>query len=181
MVNKARSNDKTCLLSSGWKRALLLFSYSSMSERWLESPTRTCDLGVTLCAWLFPTAIDIWMLVDTNFQVACCFANVCLSTNTCALEMTCEGCMFYSFSSNIDSILRVCQMIKKLKFHFVHVFSFFMNLLLSTSFLLQNGNQIPILGLSSNQFLLLRSVTYLVWKTLFLAGSVHVWFTSLHV
>ena len=49
--------------------------------------------------------------------------------------MTFDRCMFLSFSLNIDSILRVCQMIKKLKFHLVYVFSFFMNLLLSISFL----------------------------------------------
>ncbi len=66
--------------------------------------------------------------------------------------MTCDGCMFLSLSLKIDSILRVCQMIKKLKFHLVYVFSFLMNLLLSTSFLLQNGRRIPILVLSSNQW-----------------------------
>ena len=92
--NRVRPNDWTRLLTNARYKRLPLFSYSSMNERWLENPTRTCNLGVSLCAWLFPTAIDIWMLVDTNFQVACCFANVCLSTNTCALEMTCEGCMF---------------------------------------------------------------------------------------
>ena len=36
-------------------KALLLFSYSSMNERWLGRPTRTCDLGVLICVWLVPT------------------------------------------------------------------------------------------------------------------------------
>ena len=61
----------------------LLFSYSSMHEQGLGRPTRTCDLGVSLCVWLVPTGINIRMLVDTNLQVAC-----------------------LSFSTNIDSILR---------------------------------------------------------------------------
>ena len=32
----------------------LLFSYSSMNEQGLGRPTRTCDLGVSLCVWLVP-------------------------------------------------------------------------------------------------------------------------------
>ena len=65
--------------------------------------------------------------------------------------MTCDGCVFLSFSLKIDSILRVCHMIKKLNLHFVYVLSFFKNFLLSTSFVLQKGRRIPTLGLSSNQ------------------------------
>ena len=37
----------------------LLFSYSSMNEQGLGRPTRTCDLGVSLCVWLVPTDINI--------------------------------------------------------------------------------------------------------------------------
>ena len=60
--------------------------------------------------------------------------------------MTCDGCVFLSFNLKIDSILRVCHMIKKLNLHFVYVLSFFKNLLLSTSFALQKGIRIPSLG-----------------------------------
>ena len=66
--------------------------------------------------------------------------------------MMCDGCVFLSFNLKIDSIWRVCHMIKKLNLHFVYVLSFFKNFLLSTSFVLQKGRRIPSLGLSSNQW-----------------------------
>ena len=60
--------------------------------------------------------------------------------------------MILSFNLNIDSILRVCHIIKKLNLHLVYVLSFFKNFLLSISFVLQKGRRIPTLGLSSNQW-----------------------------
>ena len=60
--------------------------------------------------------------------------------------------MILSFNLNIDSILRVCHIIKKLNLHLVYVLSFFKNFLLSISFALQKGRWIPTLGLSSNQW-----------------------------
>ena len=129
-------------------KTLLLLPYSSMNEWWLERLTRTCDLRVILCAWLVPTPLtsECW-LTRTSRLLAISPMNVCPQIHV-SLQIKCDGCMFLSFSLNIDSILRVCQMIKKFKFHLVYVFSFFINLLLSTSFLLQNCSRIPILGLS---------------------------------
>ena len=84
--------------------------------------------------------------------------------------MTCDGCVFLSFNLKTDSILSVCHMIKKLNLHFVHVSSFFKNFLLSTSFVLQKGRRIPILGLSSNQW------TGIIVSSLF--GFSKSWITS---
>ena len=66
--------------------------------------------------------------------------------------MTCNECVFLSFNLKIDSILHVCHMMKKLNLHLVQVLRFFENFLLSSSFVLQKGRQIPSLGLSSNQW-----------------------------
>ena len=66
--------------------------------------------------------------------------------------MMCDGCVFLSFKLKIDSILRVCRMMKKSNLHLVYVIRFFKNFQLSTSFALQKGRRIPSLGLSSNQW-----------------------------
>ena len=84
--------------------------------------------------------------------------------------MACDGCMFLSFNLKTDSIFCVCHMIKKLNLHFMYVSSFFKNFLLSTSFVLQKGRRIPILGLSSNQW------TRIIVSSLF--GFSKSWITS---
>ena len=38
------------------QRPVWIYYYSSMNERWLGRLTRTCDLGVSLCVGLVPTA-----------------------------------------------------------------------------------------------------------------------------
>ena len=52
-------------------KTLPLFSYSSMNERWLGRPTRTCDLGVSLIVdkHILVKQHATWRFVSTSIQM----------------------------------------------------------------------------------------------------------------